>query len=131
MRTLIRVILVLGASATASSAIAQTGPSAPGAPPDAAATLRRLPVHFEPLPDGSLLGRHFTQSVRLSGAQIEIAPADKSHTPLRIGFAGARRGTIVEGVDLQPGRINDLLGSDRTKWRTGVRTYARARTQDV
>ena len=42
---------------------------------------------------------------------------------LRLGFPGASRQATIGGESLLAGRINYLIGNDRSKWRRNVRTY--------
>jgi hypothetical protein len=88
-----------------------------------------LPAYFEPTPDGALLGRNLRRPVRIESSLIEIA--NPGTRPVRIRFAGARRSTTVEGINEQSGRVNYLVGADRSKWRTGIHIYARAQTRDL
>ena len=49
---------------------------------------------------------------------------------IRIELAGASA-PQPEGVEALPGRANYFLGSDPSRWRTGVPTYARVRYANV
>lgn len=121
-------VLTLGAALAFPRAITAQ-PQSPETP-RAAEVVERVPLYFEPLPDGSFLARRIGRTIRISGADIRIArtPASgvEASGPIGIRFAGARRGLSVEGISQQRGRVNYLLGNDAGKWRTNVRTYARA-----
>lgn len=121
-------VLTLGAALAFPRAITAQ-PQSPETP-RAAEVVERVPLYFEPLPDGSFLARRIGRTIRISGADIHISqtPASgvESSGPIGIRFAGARRGLSVEGISQQRGRVNYLLGNDPGKWRTNVRTYARA-----
>ena len=55
----------------------------------------------------------------------------KSTAVVRLAFAGSNQRSPVEGLDLQPGRSNYLLGNDPAKWHTGVPQYARVKYRGV
>ncbi len=44
---------------------------------------------------------------------------------VRLRLSGANAHPAIEGLDRLPGNTNYLLGSDRTRWRSGVASYAR------
>jgi hypothetical protein len=47
--------------------------------------------------------------------------------PIRIGFVNANPQVELAGVDLRPGTVNHFIGKDRSKWRSGARTYSKVR----
>ena len=55
----------------------------------------------------------------------------KSTAVVRLAFAGSNQRSPVEGLDLQLGRSNYLLGNDPAKWHTGVPQYARVKYRGV
>jgi len=57
--------------------------------------------------------------------------AKKSTAVVRLVFAGSNQHSTVEGLDLQPGRSNYLLGNDPAKWHTNVPQYARVKYRGV
>jgi len=57
--------------------------------------------------------------------------AKKSTAVVRLAFAGSNQRSPVEGLDLQPGRSNYLLGNDPAKWHTSVPQYARVKYRGV
>ena len=57
--------------------------------------------------------------------------AKKSTAVVRLVFAGSNQHSTVEGLDLQPGRSNYLLGNDPAKWHAGVPQYARVKYRGV
>ena len=48
-----------------------------------------------------------------------------TQTIVRMKLVGANAESSVEGLEELPGKVNYFIGSDRTKWRTNVPTYAR------
>jgi uncharacterized protein (TIGR03437 family) len=48
---------------------------------------------------------------------------------VRIVFEGANQSPTVSGLDLQPGRVNYLLGRDASKWIREIRSYARVQVE--
>lgn len=113
------------------TAFAQSDVSPPRAVSAHDAARQPLPVYFEPLPDGALIGRNLRQKIKVSGREIFVGSGDLSkREPLRIEFVGARRSGAIEGVSEQRGRVNYLVG-DRSQWRTGVPIYTRGRTREL
>ena len=47
---------------------------------------------------------------------------------LALRFLGSNRNVAIRGERPGPGRVNYLLGNDRAKWRTGLRTYGASST---
>lgn len=100
----------------------------------ATATLTQLPIRFEPTDQsGAVIARGIGAAVRLSGTSIDFPRATNGGPPdsIRVRFAGARRSTRAIAIDPLPGRVNYLKGDDSSRWRTNVRTYARARSKDL
>src|SRR5256885_3563981 len=50
---------------------------------------------------------------------------------LRMSLVGAAPSPLVSGRDELPGKANYFVGSDRSKWRTNVPTYAQVQYQNV
>ena len=50
---------------------------------------------------------------------------------LRLKFAGANPSPQVEGLGPLPGKANYLIGSDSSRWRTDVPTFARIKYHEV
>ncbi len=48
-----------------------------------------------------------------------------------LGLVGADHAARMSGVDLQPGVTNYLVGSDRSRWRTGVPGYGRVSYRSI
>lgn len=63
-------------------------------------------------------------------AVLTTRSGDEART-IRMKFIGANSKPLIEGVDPLPGRSNYLIGSDRSKWRTGVANYAKVRYREI
>jgi hypothetical protein len=50
---------------------------------------------------------------------------------LRMNLVGANQGAAVEGLNELEGKVNYLIGSDRSQWRTNISTFARVRYAEV
>jgi hypothetical protein len=50
---------------------------------------------------------------------------------LRMRLQGANASTEISGLDDLPTRSSYFMGNDRTRWKTGVRTYARVQYKEV
>jgi hypothetical protein len=91
----------------------------------------RLPLSFEPNVGQSdrraLFVAHGERTtLLLTPREAVLALGDKSsggHT-LALQFPGARE-PVLAGTERLPGRLNYFAGRDRSRWRTGVPTYAR------
>lgn len=92
-----------------------------------------LPLTFEQIGQASHESASFSSRtphewIVLSPAEIVVGfsgdrNADKKRRGvLRMSFSGARR-PLLAGLAPSPGRVNYLIGSDPTKWRTGVPTF--------
>jgi beta-propeller repeat-containing protein/centrosomal CEP192-like protein len=57
--------------------------------------------------------------------------AQKSSSVVRLALAGSNQHSLVEGLDLQPGRSNYFIGNDPAKWRRGVPQYARVKYRGI
>ena len=58
-------------------------------------------------------------------------PADEKSGVVRMKLKGANANPKVQGLDVQPGYTNYLIGSDSSKWKTGVRQYSRVKLNQV
>src|SRR5205807_6377337 len=93
------------------------------------AAFLHLPLSFEPADSAN----EFV--VRGGGPTLSLTPVETAITlrdrRLRITFAGANAHAKAEALDELPGKRNYLIGNDRTKWRTGVSTYAQVRYREI
>ncbi len=66
-----------------------------------------------------------------------LGPADasprvqRSSAVVRLTLSGSNQHSLVEGLDLQPGRSNYFIGNDPAKWRRGVPHFARVKYGSV
>src|SRR5262245_38334323 len=65
------------------------------------------------------------------GTEPSTGPADDTpRAVVHMRLVGADASAVMTGEE-QSGRVNYLIGSDRSRWRTGVRAYARVRSRGV
>ncbi len=91
--------------------------------------LSRIPLHFEPLPDGGYGTTAGKLSLRVSPNEARLLT--RGAAPVRMRFANSRPGATVEPLDRLPGVSNYYLGNDPRKWREKVPHYARVRVRGV
>jgi len=106
--------------------------------PEVRSLFEGVPLHFERNegqtdPRVRFLARGSGYRLFLSNSEAVLALFSRgtgAPEVLRWKLVGATpRG--VEGVDLLPGQANYLIGSDLTRWRTGVPLYGRVRYSEV
>ncbi|MGJ5813891.1 SBBP repeat-containing protein [Paludibaculum fermentans] len=93
-----------------------------------------LPLSFEPEAgrDGvetGFLTRAGGHVIRISSRGLEVGPRDRAAAVIR--FQGARRDARPEAVEPLPGKVNYLVGADRSQWRTNLPTWRRVRYHGV
>ena len=115
----------------------ETGEKAP------ARSVRRsdLPMYFEAnsgQTDAAV--QFFTRAagynLYLTGAEaVMVMPkagaAGRTPGVLRMKLKGANKAPLAQGLEVQPGYSNYLMGSDRSKWHTGVKHYAKVKLAQV
>ncbi len=52
-------------------------------------------------------------------------------TRIRMSLAGANPQPEVQGLDELPGKVNYLIGNDRSKWKRNIATYAKVKYHNV
>lgn len=113
-----------GSSAAAAARVAVTG----------------LPLAFETnvgqTDDGAqFLAHGSSYAIALTGdaAVLSLAQGPEAETPdvLRLEVVGARGAVRPSAEAPLPGRVNYIIGSDPTRWHTGVATYGRVRYAGV
>jgi hypothetical protein len=57
----------------------------------------------------------------------QVRPA----TELRVRVVGTNPSTAIEGLEELPGTVNYFVGNDPREWRSGIRTYAKVKYQQV
>src|SRR5206468_10958671 len=63
-----------------------------------------------------------------SEPQLSLIPNNGAAMPndgVRFYMVGARRDVVVKGANQLPAKTNYIVTNDRTKWRTGIRNFAR------
>ena len=94
----------------------------------------RLPVAFEPNRGQADAGTAFLARGADYGIALrstETLFALGKHGFLRVRLAGANSNASLVPEQRLPGRVNYLLGNDRSRWLTGVPTFARVRARNV
>src|SRR5215813_8014392 len=64
-------------------------------------------------------------------AMMTFSHGRRTSATVRMRLIGANPASAITGIEKLPGRINYFIGSDPTRWRTGVPTYARVRYEGV
>jgi hypothetical protein len=93
----------------------------------------RLPLHFEENqgqahPSVRFLARTERGVVGLTPTGLVLGTSDG---PVRLTFVTAAAPPRIEAADPLPGRVNHYRGTDRSRWWTGIATYARVRYEAV
>lgn len=86
-----------------------------------------LPLAFEPGPDGSEFRARaagLNVAVRADGATIHVGK-DARKRPIRMRLVDANARAAASPLDRLPGTVAYFLGSDPSKWRTGIATYGK------
>jgi hypothetical protein len=96
----------------------------------------KLPLSFEANQGQSdksvkFLSRGNGYTVFLTPTEAVLSLRGKDQNVLRMNLVGANRDARVSGEQPLPGKVNYLVGNDRTKWRTGIPTFQRVHYTDV
>jgi len=97
----------------------------------------RLPLSFEPVEksysDFVARGAGYSLSIQPTHIDLSLNRVSKGNDPVRIGieFQNARPTAKAESLDLLPGKINYLVGSDTSRWRQNVPTYGKVRYHSI
>lgn len=101
----------------------------------------QLPIRFEPQQGNestAFVARGQGFNLMLSSAETTLRMTKSnsnssatSSTAIKLKLVDANTAPRVEALDLMGGRVNYLIGSDRSKWRTGVNTYGRIKQHSV
>lgn len=75
-------------------------------------------------------GRDYSLALDSPGAELRLSRRDHPAASLRLNLVGgsARK---ISGLEPLPGRVSHFTGNDPAKWRTGIATYARVRSEEV
>ncbi len=131
-------VLTLGLAGIAG--VAQAAPYTPAAPAAIHAAVSGIPLNFErnsgqAPEDVQYLahGRAYAIALSERGAVLSLSPNAGEHAAavIRLGLQGAARTPVPVAEAPLPGRVNYLIGSDRSKWLTNLRTYRRVRYSSV
>ena len=75
-------------------------------------------------------GGGYTMFLAPTQATLSLKKASAS-TVLRMNLLGANANARSSGAQMLPGKVNYLLGKDRSKWRTGIETYQQVLYDEV
>jgi hypothetical protein len=94
-----------------------------------------LPLSFESTESATrFLARSGGNAISIGARESAIAVSDAKSSKvqtLRFGFDHANPVAQLEAIELQPGVTNYYRGQDPSKWRLGVKHYAKLREQGV
>jgi Beta-propeller repeat len=129
---LITIVLVTGCGASGGSTVQPVAPTR--ATEHALSSYARLPLAFAPNVGQSDRPVRFVASGPTStlfltsrGAVLSLAARRGSSRPtLWLHFVDASH-PVLHGGDRLPGKVNYLIGNDRSRWRTDVPTYGKVR----
>lgn len=116
-------------------------PSSVAGGPSVRATLVSRPIAFEPNEgqfdkDVRFVGRAANHSVGVTDDELimvwtgDATMNDRGADVVRMRLVGAER-TSVEAEEELPGKVNHLIGNDRSNWHTNLRTFAKIRRPDA
>ena len=116
-------------------------PSSVAGGPSVRATLVSRPIAFEPNEgqfdkDVRFVGRAANHSVGVTDDELimvwtgDATMNDRGADVVRMRLVGAER-TSVEAEEELPGKVNHLIGNDRSNWHTNLRTFAKVRRPDA
>ena len=67
-----------------------------------------------------------------SPSNSQVSASQKpSNTVIQLAMVGANPNPVVAGEQLQTGKANYFIGSDKSKWQKNVATYAKVRYKDI
>ena len=117
------------------SSVAEKAQDAAAAKSTAVAAYGRLPLSFEPTASPAhYLARNGSYAVLVGAGEASVAVHDaksgKQQT-LRFAFENANSAAQLKAMEPQPGVTNYYVGPDASKWRLGVKSYARLRSAGV
>jgi len=117
------------------SSFAEKAQDAAAAKSTAVAAYGRLPLSFEATASPAhYLARNGSYAVLVGAGEASVAVHDAKsgkHQTLRFAFENANSAAQLQAVEPQPGVTNYYVGPDASKWRLGVKSYARLRSAGV
>ena len=91
--------------------------------PRASAFFRNDGVTFD-LWDASRNDRHSKRSISQTSKPVKVSkPEIRKHAVLKLTFKGADPKCQVKGINVLPGKVNYMIGKDKSKWHTGISTF--------
>jgi len=125
-------------SSSAKPSSARETAAQPAAVRDGADRFGDLPLSFE-ANQGQIDGRvrfvsrgsGYSFFLTQAGAVLSFSRDAHSDAVLQMQLAGASPSSSIEGLDPLPGKSNYFSGSDASRWRTGVPTYARVKYDNI
>ena len=76
-------------------------------------------------------GKGYTLFLTPTQAVFSLRNTDKKASVLRMNLVGADANAQLDGEQELQGKVNYLIGNDRTKWRTGIPTFRKVHYDDV
>jgi hypothetical protein len=76
-------------------------------------------------------GKEFDLFLTPTEAMIRPNVGDLSSSVLRMSVEGANPNPLIQGIEQLPATINYFRGDDRSKWRSGVASYAKVSYKEV
>ena len=64
-------------------------------------------------------------------SKVSVATSRVPSTALRMELIGANRAPAMTGLEELPGKVNYLIGSDSSKWQTGVPLFSRVEAKQI
>lgn len=139
-RQLLTIVVIL----VAASALAGENPDSPTLTQKrAGASYGHLPLAFEAnegqlRSEDSFSARGIGYRLLLASRQISLALSTQrskqerhNDETIAMTIEGINPECRIHGLDELPGKANYFIGSDRAKWRVGVRTFGRVQYEDV
>lgn len=116
-----------------------THATAPLAKANVLAAYGKLPVSFEKNqgqtdPNVKFLARGNGYTLFLTDGEAVLrlrAPKNEAESVVRIGFARSNAAPEVEGLEIQPGHSNYLIGNNPARWQRNVPLYGRVKYRGV
>jgi len=93
-----------------------------------------LALYFEASPNQTEFlssGNGYQFTITASGVQISLRESSARAATAQMRFAGADPAAQIHGGDEMPGKINYLIGNDRSKWQTGLPTFGNVQVTEL
>ncbi|HEY5042053.1 MAG TPA: SBBP repeat-containing protein [Verrucomicrobiae bacterium] len=76
-------------------------------------------------------GRDSAFSISQDGAEIALRQPDGKTAAVRLSFVGAKSLPVISGAGELAGKINYFIGSDQTRWQSGLPTFGKVRLENI